>query len=98
MNWRYIDKYLNNGGRLSVGPNQNEVWDLNSEDVQLIGLVDNGAVAGAGRNIWVLSHLDYPLVYGVEEFGIFTATVRGHNHVADALVRTFSLVDVSNRA
>lgn len=74
------------------------MWDLRSDDVMVIGLSDNSSCAGVGQEIWILPHLDYPLVYGMEEFDITTVQDDRFVSEADGFVRTSSLVDVHSRA
>lgn len=43
-----------------------EIWYLNTDDTIVIGLGDNSNEAGVEREMWILSHLDYPLVYVIK--------------------------------
>lgn len=100
VNWRYLDKFLKIDGRMPVGENMNEHWYLNSDEVVVIGLGDNSNEAGVGRETWILSHLDYPLVFGVDTYSIGEiARAGGAPAFSDKpFVRTSSLVDIHNGA
>lgn len=93
-----MDAYIANKKSVPVGVNQEVSWSLNSDDVVVIGITDNASTAGVGMETWSLSHLDYPLVYGIEEFEINELNASGRIvSQRDGFVRTSSLVDVHNR-
>lgn len=96
VNWRYIDKYLQGNGKLPVGLQQEDDWDLRSDDVVVIGLSQNTADASYGMEAWILAHLDYPLVFGLDEFNIKRIGIE--NFEPRRFVRTSSLVRVPGRA
>lgn len=100
VNWRYLDKFLKIDGRMPVNANMNESWYLNSDEVVVIGLGDNSNEAGIGREAWVLSHLDYPLVFAVDTFSVGEITRVGAaaTYSDQSFVRTSSLVDIHSKA
>lgn len=97
VNWRYMDTYMAGRGTIPVGARQEQSWNVNSDDVTIIGISENSSAAGCGQDIWILTHLDYPLVYGVDEYEISRAQSSAAPMI-DGFVRTSSLVDVHNRA
>lgn len=98
VNWRYVDHYLQERGTMPVGPNREAQWDLSSEEVTVIGISDNVSSAGSGPDIWILSHLNYPLVYGLETFDVFEQGRDGIHPTYVPFVRTSSLVDVHSHS
>lgn len=99
VSWRYLDKFLQSSGRIPVGLNGEELWDINSNDVQVVTINDNSNTVGCGLDIWILSHLDYPLVHILETFNMVSVG-DGNNLVSSHVpfVRTSSLVDIHSSA
>ncbi|APG76010.1 hypothetical protein 1 [Shuangao toti-like virus] len=99
VNWRYLDKFLKIDGRMPVGPNMNDIWYLNSDEVTVIALGDNSNDSGIGREAWILSHLDYPLIHAVDTFSIGEIRRVGVPEYSEkTFVRTSSLIDIPNKA
>lgn len=99
VSWRYLDRYLLSSGKVPVGANRDEYWNINSDEVIVIGVAHNSPDAGCGRDIWILSHLDYPLVYCVDTFRILTTRANGNvNSKEVEFVRTSILVDIHSGA
>ncbi|UQS94388.1 MAG: putative capsid protein [Corcyphos virus 1] len=96
VSWRYIDRHLQNNGSIPLGQ---ENWDINSDEVVLIGIAQNSSEAGCGREAWILSHLDYPLLFGVDTFTVLTARANGGvTSREQEFVRTSSLVTLHSGA
>lgn len=99
VNWKHVDRYLQEDGNFSAGPNQEEMWNLNSDDVTVIGLSDNTNYAGVGQDIWIALHLDYPLIYGLKTFEM-TRVEAGNRIVREFIpyVRNSTLIDIHSQA
>ncbi|QBL75906.1 putative capsid protein [Solenopsis midden virus] len=97
VSWRYVDRYLQGGGSIPVGDGEN--WDINSDEVVLIGIASNAPEAGCGREAWIISHLDYPLIFAVDRYTVSTTRANGGIATKEQdFVRTASLVDLHSSA
>jgi len=73
-----LEAALRRSGGIPVGHRANGVsWHVNDPTVLVIVLGDNGDPTSVGRDMWVLSHLTYPLLWVFETFRMYTVGREG---------------------
>lgn len=88
---------LRRGGLLKVGSGNEEEWGLNGTDVRIIPLGENMDPGGKGRDMWILSHLTYPLSWVIDTCRIYRL---GGSSIGEEemFIRTAGLVDIHDKA
>ncbi|CAD7090177.1 unnamed protein product [Hermetia illucens] len=88
---------LRRGGLLRVGSGGEEEWALNGTDVRIIPLVENTDPGGKGRDMWIVSHLTYPLTWVIDACTVYKV---GGPDTGDEemFIRTAGLVDIHDKA
>ncbi|CAD7078329.1 unnamed protein product [Hermetia illucens] len=88
---------LRRGGLLRVGSGNEEEWALNGTDVRIIPLGENTDPGGKGRDMWVLSHLTYPLTWVVDTCRVYKVGGSASGD-EEMFIRTAGLVDIHDKA
>lgn len=72
-----------------MGPRANGVyWRVNDPTLVVIILGENGDPTGRGRDMWILSHLTYPLTWVLETFQMFKVGREGDGEVMEDMLST----------
>lgn len=72
-----------------MGPRANGVyWRVNDPTLVVIILGENGDPTGRGRDMWILSHLTYPLTWVLETFQMFKVGREGYGEVMEDMLST----------
>jgi len=100
-----LDASLRRAGGIPVGHRANGIeWHANDPSLVVIMLGDNGDPNGRGRDMWVLSHLTYPMVWVLETFRMYVVGKEGEGQDWEELIsndevfsRLAGQVDINHR-
>lgn len=100
-----LEMSLRRSGGIPVGHRDNGItWRVNDPTLVVIVLGENGDPTGVGRDMWILSHLTYPLVWVMESFQMYKVGREGDGQVMEELnyeeeifTRLAGLVDIHAR-
>lgn len=100
-----LEMSLRRTGGVPVGNRANGVtWKVSDPTLVVICLGENGDPTEAGRDMWILSHLTYPIVWVMESFRMYKVGREGDGEVMEDLcyqeeifTRLAGLVDIHAR-